>query len=276
LFWRELIKNLKTFQGTMLFSISGRVLLGGQHSVDAALASLYVWFWGRWQYAWPWRIINRGNQVYEETTEAKSLKQMDLKVALDQALQVGTDRDQAEAFQNIVAFAREQNAELPPLFTQFETAAEALINAPPAPEKLPELQRELRENSQALLKYVLDNPLVATQTNAKVEWFTTLGGALITTYLASSLFAESFHPHSHAEWITKVLVVGAMSMAIYTGLYNGEKFVLPVVINKWRSLKDGILTDMKNSVSNWWKGEDPNPPNDKTNRPGKCSSVLSK
>jgi len=214
---RELVKSLKTIQAIFVFSVASRIFIGDQSLSVAILATTYVWIWYRWQYNWPWPIISRGNEVYENQTENKRREFMNLKTDLDQAIKLGDRTSEVKAYSGLMSFAKREGSELP---------------------------KNLK--SQELLDYVLKHPVVASQANPKVLRATTAVGSVLTTYLASGLFADSFRHYALTEWFGKIGEVGAWSAAIYSGLYLGEKYLLPKIIDQAKKINQTIKSFKNN------------------------------
>lgn len=95
----------------------------------------------------------------------------------------------------------------------------------------------LKLSSFQLLEHAIKHPPFATVPHKRVEWLTTMMGALLTTYYATTLAVETFR--ENVPWAEKIGEAAALSTGLYFAAYN-----LPRVIQGTKKqitrLKKGI------------------------------------
>ncbi|MCC6277099.1 MAG: hypothetical protein IT289_04190, partial [Oligoflexia bacterium] len=213
---RGLVKSLKTIQAGFFWAMLARVAFGGQHFAAAVPAWLYTFMWGTWQYGWLWTPINRGNQIYGERLEGLSARLSNLKSRMGQGLRLQDDPQLASAYMELTQLYKESGSGWTKLFEDGVPFARAVLENPESPEAQAAL-RDLRWQGQVALNITEGRPPVITQPHPRVEWATTLFGAIVTTYWATTMSVQSFR--SDINWWTKLPEVALASAALYTVTY---------------------------------------------------------
>ena len=98
----------------------------------------------------------------------------------------------------------------------------------------------MKLNSVSLLDFAMKNPPFAVKPHKGVEWFSTLLGALATTYYATSLSVDTFR--QNVSWGEKITHAALLSAGLYAGA-----FYFPRVWKKAASL----ITEAKENVCNF-------------------------
>ncbi|MBN8554969.1 MAG: hypothetical protein J0L93_05950 [Deltaproteobacteria bacterium] len=260
---KSLLRTVKTVQVSFVMIIGARMLMAHQDFSDATLAFIYTMIWANWQFGWLWDPITRGNQIYGEKFEEPAAKFAEAKINLGRALRASDREATLEAYRNLRELYRSVDVSAPASidnllsddnFKKLEAALTqidansvnqsikasselrwAILSGDPAKieqarEKLLEVYKQsnaaedlLRLDATTLLAHSLKKPPFATVGNSLIEWMTTMFGAVLTTYWATSLSVLTFS--ENVPWGEKILEATAVSAFLYGGFYGLQKFI---------------------------------------------------
>lgn len=91
LFKKEILRRIKAVQLAFIMDFSCRVLIAGQAAAAALPAFAYSLIMAEWLYAWPWKPITRGNQIYQDRIDANNEKLIAAQTKISQGLRIGDE-----------------------------------------------------------------------------------------------------------------------------------------------------------------------------------------
>jgi hypothetical protein len=98
-----------------------------------------------------------------------------------------------------------------------------------AQAQMADFETQLQTNGQRFVDFSLKNAPFPLKPHPLVEWTTTFIGAISTTYLATSLFVDSFQ--KNVAWGHKLETTALITAGFYAATYYGQKAF--VEIGKW-------------------------------------------
>jgi hypothetical protein len=96
----------------------------------------------------------------------------------------------------------------------------------------------MKLNAVSLLEFALETPPYAVKAHAGVDWFTTLLGAVSTTYYATALSVDTFR--ENISWGEKIGETAILSAGLYAGTYYGPRLWTRWVRPAAKTLKEGV------------------------------------
>lgn len=101
LFTKDFLKRIKAMQLSFIMDFTCRVLIAKQ-AVSAALpAFAYSVLMAEWLYAWAWKPITRGNQIYQDRVDANNEIFFAAKIKIAQGLRVNDENLWREGFKSL-------------------------------------------------------------------------------------------------------------------------------------------------------------------------------
>lgn len=258
IYTKDAIKKLKAIQMSFIMDFSCRILLAKQSAVAAVPAFIYSRLMGTWAYAWPWPIITRGNQVYEEQMDERNAELRAFQTGLSQGMRFSNETERDIAFNGLLNLYR-KHSKLDSEFADMLNKIEAVIDVP-AQQRIdaeraikqsigsvlrlkiaierkdqPAIRRAYDElsrlqannipadanlNAQELLEFSVTNPPFKNSVNSAVPTLTNVIGAAVTTYLGTNMFVDLLRDHS---WSEKIMSGVAISIPLYVSLFYAQK-----------------------------------------------------
>ena len=96
----------------------------------------------------------------------------------------------------------------------------------------------MKLNAVSMLEFSMQHPPFAVKPHGGVEWFTTMMGAVLTTYYATSLSVDTFR--ENVSWGTKIAEASLMSAGLYVGTYYAPRVWKKWIVPTAKKLHDGL------------------------------------
>jgi hypothetical protein len=181
----------------------------------------------------------------------------DLAVSIEQAEKMFASTS-PEAIAEYQREFRETTDVMQALQTALSSGDETAIAG--AKAKLLELYRQadpanavarLNLSALELLEYALKTPPFATAQRSGLTWTTTLTGALITTYLGTTLLVDNFQ--KNIDWSERFISVGWKTAAFYIGVVVGQR-AIDRLAEAWRgSRMEEFVKNKFELIAEQWK-----------------------
>jgi len=96
----------------------------------------------------------------------------------------------------------------------------------------------MKLNAVSLLEFSMKTPPFAVKPHGGVEWFTTMMGAVLTTYYATSLSVDTFR--ENVSWGTKIAEASLMATGLYVGTYYAPRVWKKWIVPTAKKVHDGL------------------------------------
>lgn len=258
IFVKDFKRRLKAIQLTFTMDIFCRLFIAGQAASAAFPAFAYSLLMAEWSYAWFWKPVTRGNQIYKDGLTKTNDEFMDAKIKISQGIRLKDDTLWREGFNKLLSIYNEHSS-IEESTSRLIDKLEILLSIPKEEQlstqdiknmpftltlklrsaiqsrdkaKIKSSYEELKLvykkdgyelsslDAQELLEFSLQNPPFYNATNSKVSNMTNIAASLVTTYLGTNLFVDLLRDHSWSDKITEGAII---SLSLYALVYNLQK-----------------------------------------------------